>query len=455
MEERIPTSRLGVEFVVSDAGLEITSPRSWLRTSVIALSEITHFSANKRWFWLGTTRDIMSFSRRRFRDEDGPERLSQALCRAIARKPHGLEQLAKINQINGLARQPAPQWAARILALVCVLVYFLQYSDPFIEEVASFVPEMVSSGQLWRLVSANFLHGPIWHLLFNLLGLLGLAVLVERPLGSGRTAIVMAAAGVMAMLTSYLAEAGIVVGVSGVVMGLAGAAMCLEFHNSDRLPVWWRVPRAPFVTLMLIELAIGFSVPFIAGPAHFGGFVGGYLATRLLVGGGVMRRPIPPWMRRVGAATAFVVLLALVNVALLITRESNAMERYAKQLLATSEMSAYAYNSVAWRMATESSADVEQLGVAQDLAEAAADRTEHYDPQILDTLAEVLFSRGDVEGALRTIDEAIRLTNAQRYYVEQRRRFTGERAVDDRPDPPPRPLRVREVVDDGPEGILI
>ena len=34
------------------------------------------------------------------------------------------------------------------------------------------------------------------------------------------------------------------------------------------------------------------------------------------------------------------------------------------------------------------------------------------------------------------IDEAIRLAPHERYFLEQRRRFTGERAADDRPDPP-------------------
>ena len=43
---------------------------------------------------------------------------------------------------------------------------------------------------------------------------------------------------------------------------------------------------------------------------------------------------------------------------------------------------------------------------------------------------------GDRVGAVLTIDEAIRLAPQERYFFEQRRRFTGERAAEDRPEPP-------------------
>jgi len=138
-------------------------------------------------------------------------------------------------------------------------------------------------------------------------------------------------------------------------------------------------------------------------------------------------------------------------------RGPGALERYAIQLLATPEIGVGSDNELAWRMATESDASRAQLGAAQKLAERAADRTHYRDPEILDTLAEVLFVRGDRDSALQVIDQAIRITLGEDYYVQQRRRFTGEREVDDRP-PPPLPWRLRPLVpdaEDGPSGILI
>ena len=66
------------------------------------------------------------------------------------------------------------------------------------------------------------------------------------------------------------------------------------------------------------------------------------------------------------------------------------------------------------------------------------------DPVILDTLAEVLFTAGDRSGAIQVIDEALVLTAGERYFREQRRRFTGDRAADDRPAPPTLPWSMRK-----------
>jgi membrane associated rhomboid family serine protease len=459
-EERIALSGRGMEIVLNDAGLRVTSPRRWPRSRAIPWRNVTHFASAHFGFWLGTRSDIMSFRRGRFRDPDGPERLTEAVTRMIARQPLGMEQLARISQVHGLARRPAPQRAARWLSLICILIYAAQVRDPFVEQVAVLHPLLVETGQLWRLVSANLLHGvaavPL-HLIFNVLGLLGLSILVERPLGPLRTGVVMGVSGLAAMLSSCALREMPVMGASGIVMGLAGAALCLEFHYSDRLPVWWRIPRKPFVAVLLMEVVMGFALPFVAGEAHLGGFIAGYLMTRVLAGEAVMLRPPERWIRRLGWGLSAITVLALLNVGTLVLRESSSLTRYAQQLLATPEIAPHVDNEIAWRMATESNANTLQLLAAQQLAERAADRTDYSDPTILDTLAEVLFVRGEQDRALRLIEQAIRLTRGEDYYVQQRRRYIGERDFEDRPAPPiPWAERAREIEEElDPEGILI
>ena len=75
--------------------------------------------------------------------------------------------------------------------------------------------------------------------------------------------------------------------------------------------------------------------------------------------------------------------------------------------------------------------------------ERAVERSERGNPDILDTLAEVRFAMGDILGALSAIDEAILIARDEPYFREQRKRFTGERAVDDRPDAPALPWILR------------
>jgi hypothetical protein len=79
--------------------------------------------------------------------------------------------------------------------------------------------------------------------------------------------------------------------------------------------------------------------------------------------------------------------------------------------------------------------------VALQLADRAVEETGRGDPNILDTLAEAYFVAGRREAAIATIDEAISLAPGVGYFREQRRRFTGERASEDRPDPPADPGR--------------
>ena len=67
------------------------------------------------------------------------------------------------------------------------------------------------------------------------------------------------------------------------------------------------------------------------------------------------------------------------------------------------------------------------------VSEAIADRTDWFG---VDTLAEALFALGDTRGALDVIEVAIDLSGGQRYFIEQRRRFNGERDPEDRPTPP-------------------
>jgi len=449
--ERIPLHGPKDEILLGEEGFQVYSPSRWKRGPLVRYRDVTHFAATASGLWLGTRSDLMALRRGRFRDRDGPEDFARALTRGIARQPFGLEQLTRIAQARTLSRQPLRQAACRLVAILCIAIYLIQLQDPFIEEVGVLAPDMVAAGQWWRLVTANFLHGVTvvpMHLILNVVGLLALALLVERPLGWLRTGIVLAVSGLFAMGASYLDGYARVMGASGIVMGLAGAALCLELHHCERLPVWWRVPRRTFVALLLIDGALGFMIPFVAGLAHMGGFVGGYLATLLVARRGVTQVSTEPWVRRLAWSLALVVIVSLACLAPLLSRNSAALERYALQLLAVPDSRINSDNELAWRMATESSATVQQLEAAEALAIRAAQRTEHADPDILDTLAEVLYLRGDHEGALRAIDEAIRITRGEHYFVEQRRRFTGERAHDDRPDPPPLPWLLREEMAD-------
>ena len=75
----------------------------------------------------------------------------------------------------------------------------------------------------------------------------------------------------------------------------------------------------------------------------------------------------------------------------------------------------------------------ELLETALALAQRAVDDTGREKAHILDTLAEVHFQLGHRAEALAAIEEAILRNPGEDYYREQRRRFLGERDLEDRP----------------------
>jgi len=435
------------DIVLGDTGIRIPLGLGGRRPREIPYADITHQVAASRGFWLGTRRGIHMIRRRRFLASDGPEVLDRALVRRLGRQPNGLTQLGRITEIDRLAQGPHSLLATKLLVLVCVAVYVLQLSDPFVTEVGALATAFVREGQLWRLATANLLHAPIGlhlHIVMNMLALLGLALIVERPLGSLRTLVVIGASALGSMGASYVVRYEEVVGASGIVMGLAGAALCLELNFPERLPVWWRLPRTLFLCVLVVEGVLGFVIPVVAGAAHLGGFVGGYLATRPMARSALFGQPAGPWVRRMAWSVGLAGLLALMAAVPLVLRSPSALERYGADLLHMPEAETWSCNDLAWRMATETDASFEQLEVALALAERAVAQSDHADPDLLDTLAEVLFMRGDLEGALEAIDAAIYLTRGERYFVEQRRRFTGDRPADDRPAPPLLPWSFRD-----------
>ena len=195
----------------------------------------------------------------------------------------------------------------------------------------------------------------------------------------------------------------------------------------------------------MILLQFGVIDPYfsnlLAGGAHLGGFAGGYVATWALGRPSVESLEPTRWQRFGTYSAAALLATGLFAAAPLARHDMGALERHAQRLLNT-ETAFYLYeddNATAWLIATQGGATDQGLEYAVALADRAVASTQRLHPGVLDTLAEALFQRGDRLAAVLTIEEAIRLQPWEPYFVEQWRRFTGERAADDRPPPPGAP----------------
>lgn len=400
--------------------------------------EITHLQLGARQLRIGTRRGVVILPRAWFAEPAAPERLAHVLLERIAAgpEPQASAQLAGIAEAEALLRQPRRLRATPVIVALCLGVFGLEVLlGPIVHHAGFMSPLLAAHGEPWRLVTANLLHVDLIHLLFNVLGLLALGVLVERSLGAARTVLVLGLSGVAGMASAWLAGYDALVGASAMVAGLAGAVLWLEFRRPEQLPAGFRLPRRLFVGALLVDALLPLALPFIAGAAHLVGFAAGAAAVALCAGPRLgHERPRPDALLAAGLVIA-VAVASLASAGRFLAGGS-AWEAHAERLLHVQGSPALVLNDAAWLIATADAPSRRALGDAVVLAERAVHATGGLDPNILDTLAEAQWRHGDERAALETIDEAIALAPQEPYFREQRRRFAGERAADDRPDPP-------------------
>jgi rhomboid protease GluP len=433
--ERVGPVRFGESNFVVEPGKRVFNRRE----RSIRYVDITH-CASARWgYAIGTTRSLVFLRQSQFESTEAVGQLDRELKRRVAAEPGGEAQLDGIAWIDQRAKLPSRHWAIYGFLFLCVLAQLLQLSDPAIDRLGSLMPHLVSQGEVWRVLVANFLHDtslvPL-HLALNAICIFSFGILVERSLGSAQTVVVMAISGVAAMWAASMAGHTEVIGGSGVAAGLVGATLCLEFNANRFLPVWSRIPRRLFVGALVAQGMVDLVIPFVAGAAHAGGFIGGYLVTRRMADSERGLRLPGPGTRRLAALAVLLLAISAFSMLPLVAREPEAMERHGIRVLQIPESSPGLDNETAWRMLTESQPSEVGVEVAVMLALRAAQGSFWRDPNVLDTLAESLFAAGDTPGAAQVIEEAIILSRGHRYFMEQRDRFLGFRDPEDRPEPP-------------------
>lgn len=179
-------------------------------------------------------------------------------------------------------------WSALDGALDWEMDSFLNpHSDILIRAGALYLPALFDGQEWWRLLSCAFLHGPWFHLIFNLLALHSIGQIGEGLWGSKNHLVIFLGSSIGASLLSMaVVESPLVVGASGGIFGL-GAALIFELRR--RIPVQPGLKKlSRSLTLqiggwLLLGLAASAwsDVP-ISAYGHLGGAVFGTLIWGLL-----------------------------------------------------------------------------------------------------------------------------------------------------------------------------
>jgi membrane associated rhomboid family serine protease len=190
------------------------------------------------------------------------------------RCPECAGQKTQVRTMRSMAVEPT---VAYVLIAINVLMYFGQQASPDNAVYRDFVlyGPFVADGEWWRLLTAGFLHGGLFHLLLNMYALFFLGRMLEPALGHVRFGAIYFAALLAGSFGAVLLNpATPVVGASTAIFGLFGAAIVMARNRGIDIMASGLGP------ILLINLAITFFPGLnISIGGHLGGLVGGVLAA--------------------------------------------------------------------------------------------------------------------------------------------------------------------------------
>lgn len=179
------------------------------------------------------------------------------------------------------------------LIAICIIVYvisFLLYGvEMNVQEAVQFGaynPLLVySNHEYYRLLTANFIHFGIFHIVVNCVSLYNIGVFIEKVLKKKYIVLIF----VSALCTSLLPYLLFLIngfgyntisgGISGVIFGLIGALEALALKYKSVFKDIFK-SLAPNLILMLV---LSVAVPSISFSGHVSGLIGGFFCTLIIL----------------------------------------------------------------------------------------------------------------------------------------------------------------------------
>ncbi len=169
------------------------------------------------------------------------------------------------------------------LSLICVIAFALQNLTGGFTELFVLNFYALYGFQVWRFLTAIFLHGGIVHLLYNLFALLFFGFILERKIGSRNFLIVFFISGIIGNIIAINFYSSSL-GASGAIYGILG---CLAIINPMMMVFAFGILMPMFIAAIVWIIGdlmgvFGFGGSNIGYIAHLGGvFVG--IAAGILI----------------------------------------------------------------------------------------------------------------------------------------------------------------------------
>jgi rhomboid protease GluP len=172
---------------------------------------------------------------------------------------------------------------------------------------AKYAPPMVRDEQWWRLVTAGFLHGGVFHILMNSWVLLDLGSHAEQVFGTSRYLVIYLVSSIFGFVASLFWSPMVPsIGASAAACGLIGAMMAYGYRSGSGMI--WSFYLRWILLIAVIGLLPGFNID---NAAHFGGFAAGF-ALAYLAGTPRAGRPVETVWNVAAAGVVAVVAISFV-----------------------------------------------------------------------------------------------------------------------------------------------
>jgi membrane associated rhomboid family serine protease len=199
------------------------------------------------------------------------------------RCPECARDRTQVRTVQSLERQPTLTYSLIGVNVLIAVAVFLSRGVSFggggsLLDALAVSQVGIADGEVWRIVTAGFVHAGTLHLAFNMFALYVLGGLLEPAIGKLRFALIYFVSLLAGSFGALLLTAPNVptVGASGAVFGMMGAAIVVMRNRGIN-------PMESGLGLWLgLNLAITFLIPGISIGGHIGGLVGGTLAALLM-----------------------------------------------------------------------------------------------------------------------------------------------------------------------------
>jgi len=182
--------------------------------------------------------------------------------------------------------------ATSLLLLLNIVFYFLSIfsggnllsgpSSPSLIFYGAQAGILVNNGQIYRMVTAIFLHGNLLHVLFNSWALYYFGMIVEGVYSSSKMLVIYLVTGLVGnVLTQIIFPNILSIGASGAIFGFVGLLFAAGLRK-DISPRLARITGISLLPMIVINLFIGFSAQGINNIAHLGGLGAGFVLGYLI-----------------------------------------------------------------------------------------------------------------------------------------------------------------------------